>query len=364
MSCCCNPLVAPSSGGGPPLSNVFFVDQAAATGGDGSIGKPYNTLLAAVTAHAAGGTFILTPYDYSAETIPALADGNWSFWGAQLGAVPGGFAPFVVPTPAPPTFLPALTIGAGGSASQISFRSVTAAALTVRQSCAVLLQDCSFDAALFDTAADGSATLRAERCFFNSSGVGGSALGDCQFNDCGFWGSQTILTNGTNVQITRSYGQTNVTFSGAAGTVNLDPFSRAAIDMPVLTNGSRAVVGLPVQSITGGTLQDQLDSLVAAGVALGLWTDDRSAVATLQGVTGLVTVNVPAQSTAFQDFSVPGLTAQHRVLVNVNNGTPAGLGIGAVWATTGGDNLRVWFINATAADIPGGSFSISYWATL
>jgi len=261
-----------------PLSNVFFVDKSAAPAGDGSIAKPYNTLLAAVTAHAAGGTFILTPYDYTAEIIPALTDGDWNFWGMQLGSWPEGFAAGVTPSPLSATLLPPLTIGTGGGANQCSFRSVGMQfGLTLRQSCALFLQDVAGNGFFMDTAADGTVRLRADRCYFDSSGLGGSALGDCQLNDCGFFGSQSIATNGTNVQITRSYGQTSVNFLGAAGTLNIDPFTRGALNISALTNGTQAVVGLPLQDLTASLSdpQAQIDQIVAAGVALGFWTDNR-----------------------------------------------------------------------------------------
>jgi hypothetical protein len=241
VSCCCNPLGGDTPGGGSPLSNVFFVDQAAAGGGDGSIARPYNTLLAAVTAHPTGGTFALTPYDYSDETIPDLAEGNWTFWGFPLAGMPGGFDQFVVPPPLP-TQLPSITIGAGGSASTVALRSVLMPALTVRQSCALLIQDCTFDGVFIETAADASVSLRADRSFFNSSGVGGSALGAAQFDDCGFWGSQTILTAGTLVQLTRCYGQTSVNFTSvSAGVVAVDTWSDVRVNIPAITNGVKSV---------------------------------------------------------------------------------------------------------------------------
>jgi hypothetical protein len=271
-------VVDPSALVSGTLSNVWFVDKGAAAGGDGSAGRPYDTLLAAVTAHAAGGTFLLTPADYSAETIPQLTDGDWNFWGLQLGSWPEGFAAGVTPAPLSATLLPPLILGTGGGANQCSFRSVALPfTLTVRQSCALFMQDVAVDGCFTDTAPDGTVRLRADRCYFNSSGLGGTALGDCQLNDCGFFGSQQLQTNGTNVQITRSYGQTSVTFLGAAGTLNIDPFTRGALNVPALTNGTQAVVGLPVQNLTASLAspQAQINDIVAAGVVLGLWTDSR-----------------------------------------------------------------------------------------
>lgn len=273
---CCSPL---GGGTGPvaitPLSNVWFVDQGAAPAGDGSIAKPYNTLAAALAAHPTGGTFLLTPYDYSAEVIAApLADGDWSFVGLQLGSWPEGYSGGALPSPSSLTLLPNLTIGTGGNASQVALRSVAMGNLGVQQGCSLVLQDVVLTLLDCTTGPAAGTLLRADRCYFDSSGVGGAGLGDSQFNDCGFFGSQSIQTGGTLLQLTRCFGETSLVFLAAAGVAGIDLWTNGRLTTPAVTNGVKEVQG-PIQSITGVTTQDQVDSIVAAGVALGLWTDDR-----------------------------------------------------------------------------------------
>ena len=90
-----------------------------------------------------------------------------------------------------------------------------------------------------------------------------------------------------------------------------------------------------------------------------------STPAPLAGVTGQVNLLVPAHDTAFQDFTILGLTASHRILLNVNNNpTTSGIGIAAAWCTPGGDNVRVWFSNSKAVAVTATGFSLIYWATL
>lgn len=264
-----------------PLSNVFFIDQGAAAGGDGSIAKPYNTILAAVAARPAGGTFLLTPYDYSAEVIPTLNDADWAFWGLQLGSWPEGYGPGWTLTPPQPTSLtklPSLTLGLGGTQRQTSLRSVSMPNLTLEMGTTLMLQDVWLDGLFTGASLDaGAVALRADRCFFNGGGVGGASLGDSQFNDCGFFGSQTIQTGSTTLQLTRCFGETSVAFLNAAGVLAIDLWSNGRVSVPVLTNGTKEVQG-PVQNLTASMSdqQAQIDQICAAGVALGLWTDNRT----------------------------------------------------------------------------------------
>lgn len=72
MSCCCSPLGPAGAGAG--LSNVFWVDGNAPVNGSGTDESPFNTLVAGAAAIAAlvittGGVLLVTPGDYSAETI-------------------------------------------------------------------------------------------------------------------------------------------------------------------------------------------------------------------------------------------------------------------------------------------------------
>jgi hypothetical protein len=87
--------------------------------------------------------------------------------------------------------------------------------------------------------------------------------------------------------------------------------------------------------------------------------------ATLKGVTAPVNLLVPAQDTAFIDFAIPGLTASHRIILNVNSDpTTSGIGIAGAWCTPGGNTVRVGFINAKPVAVTVSGFSLVYWATL
>lgn len=321
-----------------PLSNVWFVDQGAAAGGNGSIGQPYNTLAAALTAHAAGGTFILTPYDYSAEVIAApLANGDWSFWGLQLGSWPEGFSAGDFPSPQSLTLLPSLTIGTGGSANQVALRSVFMSNLAVEQGCSVVLQDVVLDAFAATTGPAGGALLRADRCYFNGSGVGGAGMGDCQFNDCGFFGSQTLDTAGTNVQLTRCFGETSITFAGSAGVVNYDPFSRGRVSIPALTNGFANLVGVPGPLATEAllTCADVAAGATGNSTALTIAGAPYSSSSTLFNVTAAV------------QFAGTTAAAYIEVLAQLQQSTDGG----ATWSNIGNartisqvvNNNPTWF---------------------
>lgn len=56
---------------------------------------------------------------------------------------------------------------------------------------------------------------------------------------------------------------------------SVDITSATSMQLQAATLGFFGVAPVVQQSITGVLPQDQIDSIVAAGVALGLWTDDR-----------------------------------------------------------------------------------------
>jgi hypothetical protein len=276
----------------PALSSFFWVDRATTTPLDqqnGNESRPYSTLLAAVTAHAAGGTFLIVPGDYSAEVVPVLA-GNaangWAFIGADFGTWPEGLAG--PPATFPATFLPNLTIGAGlTDSTRIVLRSVRIDSLSTIVAGALQLCDVQFLNGCFVDAADTPLDFRAQRCYFNSGGVGGGGLGLAQFDDCGFLGSQSIVTALDTLQLTRCYGETSLNFSGPAGTTYIDLWTRGRLNFPVITNGAVLLSGLgptgvlpegvakPDLTASLANAQAQIDDIVAAGVILGFWTDNR-----------------------------------------------------------------------------------------
>lgn len=84
----------------------------------------------------------------------------------------------------------------------------------------------------------------------------------------------------------------------------------------------------------------------------------------MSGVTGQANKLVTRHSTAFQDFPIEGLTAQHRILLNVNNTMPEGIGIAGAWCTSGNGNVRVWFSNTKDTDVVASGFALSWIAFL
>lgn len=268
------------------LSNVFYVDQGTSTPlaeQDGSILKPWSTLLAAMTARAAaGGTFRVVPADYSAETIPSLdASLGWSFIGLDFGQfLPGAAGD--LPN-GPETVLPNLTLDAGLSDGRCELRSVRIENFSFNAPGLVALTDVVFSNGCFAASPGDAPTIKASRCYFNGGGVGSCILFDG--DRCGFFGSQSIVCTGDTMRLTRCYGETSLYFSGPAGTAYVDLFTRGQCSFLVITNGARVVAGfgpnsalpegIATQSITGVSPQDQIDAIVAAGVVLGLWTDDR-----------------------------------------------------------------------------------------
>lgn len=270
----------------PPLSAGFYVDAATTTplaDQNGSESKPYSTLLAAVTARAGlGGTFYVIPADYSAEVIPALAGtALWSFIGFDLGAfevTAAGVAPV-----GPNTILPALTVDA--SSPSIALRSVKLASLTNNGGAAIFATDVNFGLCA-GLAGSTSSILRAQRCYFNGGGVGPFAFVD--LDQCGFFGSQSIVMEPAGLlRLTGCYGETSLFFGGAPNTAFVDLYTRQQLSIPAITNGSREFfgfsppsalpVGLTTPNLTASLLnpQAQIDDIVAAGVTLGFWTDNR-----------------------------------------------------------------------------------------
>ena len=272
-----DPVPASSFGGaGVPLSNVVFVDGGtvvAPADQDGSIGSPYGTLAAALTAAAVtGGTFLLTPGDYSAEVLPVLSlDFPWSFVGLAFDA-PDAF------NQGPSTLLGDVTFADGAVApfSETSFRSIKMGALTFPSVGGLALTDSAFT--LVQSGAAEKASIKAFNCFFDSSGVECSTFdGDI----CSFFGSQTIIADGGFIRLTRCRGQTSVNCTGSPGEVHVDPWS-----VPVLAtitsgtvitewNPGAAAFNAQIGSITGVDVLDILNTVIAAGVAQFLWTDDR-----------------------------------------------------------------------------------------
>jgi len=281
-------IVDPSELGGVPLSSVFYVDPATTTppaSQNGSEGAPWSTLLAAVTARAGlGGTFNLVPADYSAEVIPNLDGTNlWSFIGLDFGTfevTSGGARPA-----GPATILPALTVDA--SSPNVALRSVKmGGSFTNNGAAGVFACDTNFNG-LFGLAGSFGSVLRGQRCYFGSNGVGPFVFIDLDY--CGFQGSQSLVSeNSGGVKLTNCYGETSIVFQGAPAIALVDLYTREQLTVPVVTNGTKLIVGfgppsaLPSTNVNTPALtaslaspQAQIDDIVSTGVLLGLWTDNR-----------------------------------------------------------------------------------------
>lgn len=259
----------PGGAGNQPLSSVFFIDPGtivAPADQDGSIQRPWSTLLRAVTARAlAGGTFFCVPHDYSAEVIPALSlDFNWSFIGLDFEG-PDGF------NQGPLTHFPDLTFADGVVVpyAESAFRSVQLQTVNMPVNGACELTDCSVQ--VFQSVGAGEKPdVLARRCFFSNNGT--QDFGTFNAVDCQFDNGTAITAAGGMVQLSRCNGLVTVTVGGAPAEIHVDPWTRQKV---TVGGGTLIVEGLPVQSITGATAQLQIDSIVAAGVTLGFWTDNR-----------------------------------------------------------------------------------------
>lgn len=267
-----------------PLSDAFFIDQAGAAGGDGSIAKPWNTLLAAVTARAGlGGTFMVMPYDYSAEVIPPL-DGSteWSFVGFDFAAIE--VTPVFVAPAGPPCRFPALTIAA--SSPTLVLRSIRVQNIQQDGAGAVYVCDTQIVNGL--QVASSASVLSGQRSYFGGGGIG--TFDFVNLDRCGFFGSQQLfITNSLGVcRLTNCYGETGFTFGGfSPGTVFVDLYTRGQLAISVLNNCALQVLGFgPPGALPAFTTapdltaslsdpQAQIDQIVAAGVTLALWTDNR-----------------------------------------------------------------------------------------
>jgi len=269
-----DPVESSTLSAAAPLSSLFYVDAGTATlpaDQDGSIGAPFSTLLAAVTARlGVGGTFLIVPGDYSAEVIPPLdGSGEWSFAGldgCQLPQTAAGVAPT-----GPPTNMPNLTVAA--SSPNLVLRSLRIGSVDQQGGANIYAIDTFFG--LLSGAGSVSSVVRAHRCYFSGGGVG--SFNTYDFDECGFFGSQTLIVADTGIcRLRRCYGETSVNFLVTPGQVQADLWTRQQLSFLVLTNCT-VVTELQLQNLTASLAdpQAQIDDIVGAGVALGFWTDNR-----------------------------------------------------------------------------------------
>ena len=257
-----------------PLTRIYFVDQGTAVAladQNGSVAAPFSTLAGAVAAGTAGVgavTILIVAGDYSAEVIaPVALNFDWSLIALDLASFQQTAA-FVAPADLP-TRLPTLDFVTGSAPSVVQLRSVQLPFVNVDTGNSVILTDVNCTAGVNSNLQ--RSAVKAVRTFFNSSGIGCSVL-DCE--QCGFWGGGSFVCSGDTIRLGRCYGQTSVLFESGPGFVYADIWSRKEVSFAILTN-TTIETECNVQSITGVTTQNQVDSIVTALVALGFVTDDR-----------------------------------------------------------------------------------------
>jgi hypothetical protein len=339
LSCCCSPFGGSSGGGGgAPIQNTRYWDPTFAGTSTGSIAAPYATL---------------TPFFAELPTVP---EAGWELWlppGLQLvpdGSVPdmeGGGLTLRGLSPSTTYFDSTWTIEAQTNEQQMYFHDVGLTGLAALGGTVHFeLVNCFVDSFNVNALDGGSARLRSCQftgcnwpiALFSLEVFGGAMGGDCSWADGRFWdvklGGGATFTPGVSA-----------TFYSCVfdGPVTIDNTNAPTVQMDVASYASWLASG----------------STFAGTIIVPGWPTP-----TLQGVTGIASVNVPANTTAFEDFAALGVTSSHHAIVNVNNTLPTGIAIAGVWCTPGGDNLRVYFANLTAAPIALGGFSLVWWATL
>jgi hypothetical protein len=261
---------------GNPLSNVVFVDGGTDLPTElqnGSIQSPFKTITQAMAyfPFAFGGTIIICSGYYDTEgVLPLTGTKKWRFIGIDAFS-PSGFV--YPPTTPNPSIVIAGFYSVGGVA-QIDFSGVNLSILG------------SFEST-------GTGTLQFTNCEINTIDASGedvylkdsyihtlinaSSLKALStfFEDTG---ESTVATNIDDESLGAWFdhctGKTSIAFITPTGTIHVDPWSYGVIGTVV--NGNIVIEGFPIQSITGTTEQEQIDSLVTALVNLHLAVDNRT----------------------------------------------------------------------------------------
>lgn len=267
--CCCSPFGPPGGGAVAPLSQAVYVSKAAAGGGDGSIAKPFNTLQAAADALPTGGVVLVAPGDYSAETV-AWADDvpiSWNSLGPLLGSAQGTSV-----DPNSPQFPPFTLTVSGNPGAPQSFQGLRMTGLaTFGGGNVTYFHGCT------GVNVAGAVVLFVLGGQLVESDIGNTTL-FCQGVD--IFNATMRAASFIYLLGCQSWGQgISVEFpAGPPGpTLFFDTTTKgnASNQTPNVTNGVGLFSGLPLQSITGATTDDVVNSIVSAGVALGLWEDNR-----------------------------------------------------------------------------------------
>lgn len=263
-------MLKPGGGAILPSSAFVYVAKAAAPGGDGSIAAPFDNLQSAADALPTGGVVLVAPGDYSAEVLTWADDVPlaWVSVGPLLNTLQGTAA-----DPNSPLF-PAFTVTASGNpAVSQSFQGLRFAGLMAFPATGNVVT-CIGCAGVFVSGAQVLTVLGGQLIASNVDTATLVLQGVDIFN------ASIEATNFVYLLGCQSWGQAiSVNFApGPPGpTCWFDATTKgnASNQAPVVSNGVAAFSGLPTQSITGATTQQQVDSIVAALVGLGLATDDR-----------------------------------------------------------------------------------------
>lgn len=270
-------------GGGVPFSNVFYVDLATTVDPadqNGSAIAPFDTIQAALDANPAllssGLTLYICPGDYSAETLAIGSNNSLQFWGLTYTG------PGIGRTDDRSVKLGEINMTLGGEQGQLAFVNIEFGG--AQNFCAeVKCINCKNVNVTPGT--DGI-----DPAYCSLTVVGGLFQGAvCAFLAlCGqdlqvgpAPGSVTIH-EGTLVRVQGADlagSACAVEFIDDPGTVYFDLYTEQTGPAPpfTVTNGVARRFALPVQDITASLAdqQAQIDNIVAAGVTLGFWTDNR-----------------------------------------------------------------------------------------
>lgn len=225
------------------LNGVLFVDgNTTATSPNGNIESPFTTLAEGLAAFdpANGGVVYLTPFDYSTETIIIEDDTKIQGLGDKNSIVTARVGP--------------LTVNNDLICVNLDLASGAVAPIVINNASIELINCVLGNPINVGAAADAVARIESTRVGNDVDFTGGDVT-EIRFLNCTFQGGITIV----------------------ADDIISDGFSAAAALIAGINISGWLVYNKlgAVQSITGTTEQEQIDSIVAALVAVGVATDDR-----------------------------------------------------------------------------------------
>jgi hypothetical protein len=260
---------------GNPLSNVVFVDGGTTLPTalqNGSIQSPFKTFGQAMTSPRLtdNGTILATAGDYIGggavvcpvgRTLSIVAIGELQ----QTDYV----SPYPVPTPLVQILSFEFSGVDAGTSNLVASGLYIATTITKPDNGIVQLRNCTvgtinaqlsflyMDHSTLMTAADVRSVNASNSTFYQ--GDGGTAID---------------LDETVPSYLLGCMGRTGMSWFAPSGTVYVDPWSYDVVNTVV--NGAVALRGLPVQSLVGTTVQEQLNSIASALVNLHLAIDNRT----------------------------------------------------------------------------------------